>query len=59
MDSVLTDIVLEKMRELGIPETRENYLKMAFFGTPPETIDAELEYSLPQQFQLEPAEEFE
>jgi hypothetical protein len=56
--SMPTDIVLEKMRQLGIAETRENYLRFAFFGEPGE-IDAELEAMLPREFQLQQGELFE
>jgi hypothetical protein len=52
------EIVIAKMRSLGVAETRENYLTFAFFGEPPEEIDAELESMLPRRFQLSPPEEF-
>jgi len=46
------DIVLNKMLELDIPLTRQNYLNLAYLGSPPpEPLDAELEAELPEQFQ--------
>jgi hypothetical protein len=45
------DIVLEKMKEEGIPMTRENYLELAYMGNPPEELDGEEEAALPEQFQ--------
>lgn len=45
--------VLEFMRKNGIPETRENYLEIAYMGTPPEELDAEEEAQLPPQFQID------
>ena len=41
------DIVLETMRQLGIPETRDNYLTFAYFGTPPDELHAKAEVSYP------------
>lgn len=43
----------EKMLvELGLPVTRENYLRLAFAGNPPlEPLDGELEAELPEKFQ--------
>jgi hypothetical protein len=49
------DSTLAMMREHHIPLTRENYLALAFMGNPPdEPLDAELEASLPEQFQKNP-----
>lgn len=47
----MTDFVLEKMKEEGIPMTRENYLELAYMGDPPEELDAEEESMLPEEFQ--------
>jgi len=44
------DIVLNKMKELGVPETRQNYLDFAYLGTPPKELSAEEEAMLPEQF---------
>ncbi len=41
------DIVLQWMIEKGVPLTRENYLHMAYFGTPPDEIGGEIEASIP------------
>lgn len=53
------DEVLRFMEEHDIPATRQNYLDLAYMGNPPEVLDAEAEADLPEQFQLEPPEEFE
>jgi len=45
------DVVLDFMKRNQTPETRENYLEIAFMGTPPEELDAEEEAELPPQFQ--------
>jgi hypothetical protein len=50
----MTDYVIEFMRQHNIPMTRENYLEIAFMGSPPEELDAEAEFDLPEQFQLNP-----
>jgi hypothetical protein len=47
----MTDIVLDKMKQLGVEPTRQNYLTFAYFGTPPEHLTAEEEAQLPEQFQ--------
>ena len=52
----MSDIVLDKMKESKIPMTRENYLQLAYFGNPPEQLDAEEEAQLPEQFQLKEPE---
>jgi hypothetical protein len=54
-----SDAVLEFMEEHKIAPTRQNYLDIAFFGNPPEELDAEEEMALPEQFQLNPPENFE
>jgi hypothetical protein len=38
------DIVLEKMRELKVPLTLENYIEFAFLGDPPEGIEEDGEF---------------
>jgi hypothetical protein len=53
------DCVLRFMEQHNIPLTRENYIDVAFMGTPPEELDAEEEMNLPEQFQLNPPENFE
>ena len=52
------DKIIQFMQQHDIPMTRENYLNIAYFGNPPELLDAEAEYGLPERFQTEPAEEF-
>lgn len=47
------DSVLKFLRENKIPETRENYLEIAYMGTPPAELDAEGEAALPPQFQVD------
>ena len=46
-----TDSVLDFMKRNEIAETRENYLEIAFMGTPPEELDAEEEAELPLRLQ--------
>jgi len=54
-----SDVVLHTMEQHNIPMTRENYLEIAYFGNPPEVLDAEDEMNLPEQFQVEPPENFD
>jgi hypothetical protein len=51
------NVVLERMKSMGIPLTRENYLDLAYLGNPPEELSAEEEAELPEMFQ--DGEEFE
>jgi len=53
------DGVLRFMKQHDIPLTRENYLEIAYMGTPPEELDPEEEVELPEQFQLDSPENFE
>lgn len=53
------DEILRFMEEQNIPATRENYLEVAYMGTPPDELSAEEEAELPEQFQLEPPKTFE
>ena len=53
------DEILQFMQQHNTPMTRKSYLDLAYLGNPPKVLDAEAEYSLPEEFQLEPAEEFE
>ena len=46
------DVVLEKMKALGLPMTREVYLELAYFGNSPDELGPEEEAELPEQFQL-------
>jgi hypothetical protein len=48
-----TFTLLERM---GLPVTRENYLRAAFLGNPPEELDGEVQAELPPGLQ-EPEEE--
>ena len=43
------DIVLQLMIEKGVPLTRENYLAIAYMGSPPEEIGGEIEASIPKE----------
>jgi hypothetical protein len=36
--------------EFNIPQTRENYLRLAFGGNPPTELDGEVEAELPEEF---------
>ncbi len=53
------DAVLDKMQQLGMEMTRENYLQLAYLGNSPAELGVEEEAELPKQFQLEPGEDFE
>jgi hypothetical protein len=44
------DAILDLMKRHNIPLTRENYLDIAYFGNPPEELDAEAEAELPLEF---------
>jgi len=46
----MMDCFLEYMRKHNLPLTREKYLKLAYFGNPPEELSAEEESMLPEQF---------
>ncbi len=48
----MMDAVLQKMKALGLPMTRENYLYLAYFGNSPGERGPEEEAELPEQFQL-------
>jgi hypothetical protein len=50
--------ILDMMKRFHIPETRENYLVLAYMGNPPDELSAEQELELPRQFQLDTPEEF-
>ena len=41
------NMVLEMMKERGMPLTRENYLHMAYWGNPPEDTGGEIEAEIP------------
>lgn len=44
------DGTVRLLQKYGIPVTRENYLRLAFAGNPPEEpLDAELEAELPEE----------
>jgi hypothetical protein len=45
-----TDAILEMMKRHNIPESRENYLALAYMGNPPQRLSAEEEFQLPNQF---------
>jgi hypothetical protein len=53
------EMVLEHMKKLGVPLTRENYLFWAYLGAPPEELGPEEEAELPEEFQLNPPENIE
>ncbi len=44
----MKDAVIEEMKRLRIPLTRDNYLDWAYFGNPPEELDAEEESQIPK-----------
>ena len=45
-----TDAILDLMKRRNIPLTRENYLDIAYFGNPPQELDAEAEAEFPPEF---------
>lgn len=47
------DAIQQRMVQLGLEMTRENYLHLAYFGNPPVELDAEVEADLPEEFQEE------
>ncbi len=47
-----SDVVLDMMKKVGVEPTRENYIRWAYFRTPPEKLSAEEEALLPEQFQF-------
>jgi hypothetical protein len=47
------DGTLMLLKRMGLPVTRENYLRVAFMGNPPEEpLDGEIEAELPEELQL-------
>src|ERR1700680_3751851 len=44
------DGTVKLLEKFGIPVTRENYLRLAFAGNPPQELDGELEAELPTAF---------
>jgi len=50
----ISDSTVESLNQLGLPVTRENYLRLAFMGNPPdEPLDGEIEAELPRFLQLD------
>jgi hypothetical protein len=46
------DGTVRLLQKYGIPVTRENYLRLAFAGNPPEEpLDGEIESELPEELQ--------
>lgn len=43
------DMVLRLMIEKGVPLTRDNYLQIAYMGSPPDEIGGEIEASIPKE----------
>lgn len=43
------DIVLDAMKKNNIPLTRQNYLDIAYMGSPPDEIGGEIEASIPKE----------
>jgi len=46
-----TDGTLTLLERMGLPVTRETYLRAAFLGNPPEGLDGEIEAELPEELQ--------
>jgi hypothetical protein len=54
------DAALKLLERLQLPSTRENYLQCLYLGDVPKEIDPEIELTqIPEEFQLNPPEEFE
>jgi hypothetical protein len=45
----MKNAVVEEMKKLNVPLTRENYLDFAYLGNPPEELDAEEESEIPTE----------
>jgi hypothetical protein len=52
------DAALRLMERLNLPRTRQMYLECLYLGDVPKEIDPEIEFSMPEEFQLNPPEEF-
>ncbi len=46
-----SDEILSLLKRAGLPVTRDEYLKVAYFGEPPKEWTAELEAELPKELQ--------
>lgn len=44
------DTVVALMKRFNLPMTKETYLELAYFGEPPEQIDAEVMANMPKEF---------
>lgn len=44
------DGVIALMKKFNLPQTREQYIELAYLGEEPEIFGAELEEALPEQF---------
>jgi hypothetical protein len=52
--------IVDKMKELGIPLTRENYKMFNWLGDPPpEPLDPEIEATLPEEISTFPKDDTE
>ena len=47
------DGTVQLLKKYGIPVTRENYLRLAFAGNPPDELDGEIEAELPRFLQID------
>jgi hypothetical protein len=52
MTTLDNDGTLVLLKRMGLPVTRENYIRAAFLGNPPDELDGEIEAELPEELQL-------
>jgi hypothetical protein len=53
------DAALRLLERWNPPRTRKNYLDCVYLGDVPEQIDPEIELMMPEEFQLNPPQDFE
>jgi hypothetical protein len=53
------DAALRLLERWNPPRTRKNYLDCMYLGDVPEQIDPEIELMMPEEFQLNPPQDFE
>ena len=42
----------DKLKEIGLPDTREGFLQLNYLGDVPDHIDPEIEESFPEKYRL-------
>jgi len=51
--SIHPDGTIRLLHQHNIPVTRENYLRLAFGGNPPDELDGEIEAELPEELRID------